>query len=64
MYVTDPPCPNCGHHGVTVTRRLRVIGPANLAGVNVKFSARQTLTWHCDECGGYGTAHPPGFVST
>ena len=28
MYVTDPPCPNCGHNGVNLTRRLQVAGPA------------------------------------
>ena len=34
MYVTDPPCPNCGHHGVNLTRRLQVAGPAILAGAS------------------------------
>lgn len=63
MYVTDPPCPNCGHHGVNLTRRLQVTGPAILAGASIKMSATEKYVWRCGECGGYGTAHlPPDFV--
>ncbi|MCP2243303.1 hypothetical protein LX86_002032 [Lentzea aerocolonigenes] len=63
VYVTDPPCPNCGHRGVIVTRRLRVTGPAVLAGASIKMSADEIYGWRCGVCGGYGTAHtPPGFV--
>lgn len=49
MYVTEPPCPFCGHHGVHVYRLP--LGGEGLA------------SWVCFECGAYGRAHPPaGFV--
>jgi hypothetical protein len=49
MYVTDPPCPFCGHHGVHVYRLPLGDGPP-------------LLSWVCFECDAYGRARAPvGF---
>lgn len=63
MYLTDPPCPACGHRGSYVGTQLTVRGPAYVAGMMTKLSATDVLVWRCASCDAYGTAHPPpGFV--
>lgn len=58
--LTTTPCPHCAKRTVMVREIIvaKPIGSFSLAGVQMKFSARKSWTYHCNSCGTDGNAEP------
>ncbi len=52
-------CPQCAKHGLVIDWRLvaRPVGSYSLAGVQMKFSAREEPWLRCPACGVEGRGH-------
>lgn len=51
-------CPECRSPSIRVMRTLTATGPAFVAGVQFKLSAREQWVYHCPECGAEGKSEP------
>jgi hypothetical protein len=49
-------CPACGYVGLNLVTRWGVLGPAHVAGVMTKVSARPYRAWECPACAAHGPA--------